>query len=550
MDSTTTTGKAYRLLIVALVVAVAFQPMLGAALAAGADDAATKELGVQLQPDCNPPSTGDLAVDLVVGRLDEGYAIARNALDGGSVLEANQTCYSGEVIKNASHAEAFAAADVGFSHYSTLLTTMENRLKDSETYVWADVKADVAKEYRNESNTSVMKTSANQTVEKYYTTVAMNEYASWNTSAHHAYMIFNSSEQYGFNTSLALDDLPGTGGSPKATTHSFEFGTLGLGTSEAPLPNGSTTTVARLIVYNSAGDVVFNMTPHDHGPNSSTHTAIWIDDPEATSLAADPGDQVFLDQEDYYNRTQDVLDRTERMKENAAQFVDAIESKTNSSDFDSMDIVDCTTMTSQFNTDLESTGYYGWAAGEMGCMGINGSINNSFSITYDEVPSQIYNASSSSYETVDPEPVNLTGTMFTDWKPAKTNGSFVVNTTYDTSNTNSPVYFVAQVNANETERFILNGTFTIESLRNVKTGESVNRTSTQEQVRATSNATFTKQELLDILQYRDKTLNTHSSDTETPPPEFDFGNISPFGAGVGALVALGVVVVVGKEFAS
>jgi hypothetical protein len=138
--------------------------------------------------------------------------------------------------------------------------------------------------------------------------------------------------------------------------------------------------------------------------------------------------------------------------------------------------------------------------------GLNGSVDESFEITY--TPAENSSLSDSENATFQSgESYNLTGTLFTNWEPSSTNGSFERGTTYNTSNADSPVWVIYQANDSTTEIAELNGEFTIDTLTDVSTGEEVNSTTLEENNRGSYNATLDQARMEWLINYHDNITN-------------------------------------------
>lgn len=99
------------------------------------------------------------------------------------------------------------------------------------------------------------------------------------------------------------------------------------------------------------------------------------------------------------------------------------------------------------------------------------------------------------------ESVFLSGSLFTDWKPASTNESFDTGATYDTANSGgeSVIFLDSTQSGQAPGYYTLNGSFTVLDLYNAETGEPVNSTMMEDYNTQTFDAVNTRDEVTRIL---------------------------------------------------
>lgn len=138
----------------------------------------------------------------------------------------------------------------------------------------------------------------------------------------------------------------------------------------------------------------------------------------------------------------------------------------------------------QYRTD-NGTGELSAAAASLAATGYNTSLDHSFTLTV--------NPGTNSSRTIN-------GTLFTNWEPGSTNGSFVTNHTYNASKTTKPVY----VATNDGVAYFEDKKFRIEEMRNVETGETVSKVSPRDYNRQTDtvNETLLRQQLTAMEEIR------------------------------------------------
>jgi len=252
----------------------------------------------------------------------------------------------------------------------------------------------------------------------------------------------------------------------------------------------------------------------------------------------------ILDVSKAYSFWDSIHAERDRMANQSATFVSDVYANWNRSELEnnSTEFFDAITLATQFNTNENTTGYNGWTAAEMGLYGINGTANRTFTIDYTP------DGDGDGYEPN--ETVRLYGSLFTNWQPNATNGSYVNGSTYNTTNA-APglVFFTAQFN-DSSQMVRLDGEFTIRELRSGKTGETLNETTLEEDNRQTLNYTSFIEEMERMQDYRENITVAVEGESEEEPTGFDFGGLSPMGAGVGGLAALVLVVVVANQLGS
>ena len=553
MDSTTTTGKAYRLLVVALVVAVAVQPMLGAALASSASTSTTASA---VPDDCRNSFTEAFLETLTLR--------AQPLVDEGE-------CKAQELVANATWADIYASglaqADLGKAGRTPVL----NHLNDSKTFARTIVKSTAVKAFNNGTSKSQIKAKVNDSVEEYYAPMHENLISTHNANLNQLWYIWNTEANNSVDsvavTYLQNDNRPfdysQSGPSGKlwdkdAYTPDWELRTL-----NATLVDGSTTNMSALWL----SDGNYWIEPTQQHPDTYTNGRsfhYFATDPTSNvsnDLVMNRSNSVVVyDHEEYADAFERINQTAEDVKVNAEKYVDGLFATYNQSQgINVSEVLDPITLSSQWNTNYESTGYHGWMAAEIGLTGLEGNISSSFAINYTPAADQLCSYSGGlngsgnrSCAFTAGNTTQMDGTLMTDWAPSKTNGSFVRNQTYDTSNANVSVLFVEQVTANRSRLVRLNGTFEVYRLTNVQTGETLNATELEEQNQQTWEENSTVEQLRSLLEYRNRSVTINEGETTVQPPSGDglFTNISPLGAGIGGLVALGAVVIIGKELAS
>jgi hypothetical protein len=234
------------------------------------------------------------------------------------------------------------------------------------------------------------------------------------------------------------------------------------------------------------------------------------------SRTIDSADRAFmLDGSERAALLTEIASANTQMRDNLDLWVGNYHSSYTAGDINETDLLDPTTLAQEFSTSYNDTGYYGYAAGSLAVQGTNGTFNESFTV-----------------ELADGTVLN--GTLFTDWSPASTNGSFVTGTTYNISNADAPVYFAT----NDGLRLIQQD-FTITTLTDVKTGETVNETQLEDYNRQTADTSLTADQLAQLLELRQE---LDEKQAQAGGGGGLLGSLGLDGMSTGVILALGAVV--------
>ena len=554
-----------RAFVALLVLSLVAQATVGTAAAQTAAD------------DCDPEDTEDLVVNMVTAQ----FRAVENALDGGSIFDYNggivtdDDCFSQSQLEEQTKVRAYQAALGGGDISNDIVTIQQNHVDDSRTFASTIAKREILVGIENGDNLSTIEQNVNESIEDYYTTVQINVLNAWRTTVNDLWYTGNISEHYGVPQTLIFQGHQKRGGeygdwtfTPDATNPSNidepDYGNIS--TYNTTLLNGSTHPVTRVVFEDADSEPgsfpelrqeVVDLTnntyeTYDFGYDSK----IWARYPTSTFAASGESGistnaTMVLDENDWRSLWVDIENASTQMKRNyagnngvAEQAMDQL----NASEFDASEFVDANTLATQFSTNYESTGYYGWRGAEAALLGWNGTLNDSFSITYDEFGTKTTYTNSSgniTSNTTEIGPVNMTGVLYTNWVPNTTNGSFVVGETYNTSNADSPVYFINQSTGNTTEFVTLNGTFTINELTNVRTGNSINSTTLEQQHRQTTNVSLTVEEMRRLIDLEEEAIQSYdTAGGGGGGGGWNFGDLSLGGAALAGLLALGGAILV------
>jgi hypothetical protein len=510
------TGRLRRALVLAIVVGLVAQSAVAPAMAAPEDDGAFGD-------ECGRTFT-ELTVDVLTGSLS-----------------ASAKCEAQDLVANATAADLYVSALAQKDLRNAGLTPIENHVEDSRTFARTIAKTEAVKAFNNGSSKAETKSIVNESVEDYYTTMQLNLAETHRANVNQLLYLYNivvNSTSYDENTFVSHDEFATADG--KWPSNDFFTRASGVELSVEQrgytMLNGTNETVAALNV----SEGYYYLSPFFRGTpttnSNKKYENYYINNP---NTSGGTGDSVIIDSTTheiayyhggYVQTNWKIENASADVKVNAEQYVDALYSTYNQSEGVPVDeVLDPLTLTAQWNTDYNSTGYHGWVAAELGLTGLEGNVNSSFEIAYtprvNHTPQQFaLNGSSTEYAFVDGVESNMSGTLYTDWKPASTNGSFQKGATYDTANANTAVLFIEQVDANSSRVVTLNGTFTIDSMTNVQTGESVNETTLDEQNQQTWNASSTEEEITNLTEYRQKVIENYETSSTGGGGSVDVGS--------------------------
>jgi hypothetical protein len=407
------------------------------------------------------------------------------------------------------HIEVSTHVDTVASSQKTLDVVMTNQVEDgSRTVAWSKGKAAAVKAMNNGANESETKAAAKEAVEDYYTTMEMNLVNSRNDS---------------INKAAYLDEVYKSQGSLSgsfifARQGGLDAGYSDMGTSEFTLVNGTVVTVATP-VGTDTDTIKMDWTPGSRtanytGPTTDFGAATLHANYEANVTPSRP-DGLVVNGTRSAALFSEIANANSQMKSNLDLWVGNYHSSYTAGDINETDLLDPSTLAQEFATDYEDTGYYAYAAGDLAVQGTNGTFNESFTIVLND-------------STV------LNGTLFTDWEPSATGGSFETGTTYQIDNATAPVYFAT----NDGLRLIQQD-FEITEMTNVQTGETVNSTQLQDYNRQTADTSLTADQLAQLLELRQE---LDEKQAQAGGGGGLLGSLGLDGMSTGVILALGAVV--------
>jgi hypothetical protein len=209
-----------------------------------------------------------------------------------------------------------------------------------------------------------------------------------------------------------------------------------------------------------------------------------------------------LDAERYGTALTKVQNNEDTAKANVDQLVTDIYASYNAGELNATDLAQASplTMATRASTDLNSTGYYGFASAQAAALGISTDTNASHVVRHDWTR---FDHSTDSEVT---STVNTTGTLFYtgDDSPSLATGS-----TIDPANHSGEFYMAVSsmdgINDSATPNYVqMNGTFEILSATNTQTGEPVNTTTMEPRPEySTTNVSNLQDQINELQQLRD-----------------------------------------------
>ncbi|WP_435364534.1 hypothetical protein [Haloarchaeobius sp. DYHT-AS-18] len=484
----------------------------------------------------------------------------------GHVYDAGR-CNEAQQFVNATHADLYASSLALEDLEESNIVALRNHLEDARTSAKTIAKAEALEQFKNGSNRSEAKAAVNQSLEDYYVTLQRNLLEVHRSNVNQMIYIigvYNNNSlpdsSVGYGTSNTNNAYEGplnlsTMNNPISDSN-YEFHN---GTQNATLLNGSNVSIPVIKMWDTAGTFYYATTNPDHSHSASNGyiLAFGVSDPDdytsglpinytndTAGLAYDGGS--------YHLAYSDIEVQFNQTKTNGSAYVDALyDTYGNYSEVNVTEVLDPITLTSEWSTNLNTTGSYGWIAAEMGLAGLEGNVNSSFTINYTPHAADQYagtlNGSGNFTDSANITSVNMSGTLFTGWAPSSTNGTFERGMTYNTSNADAPVYFVNQ-SANSSTVIELDGEFTIESLVDVTSGNEINSTTLESRNQQTWNASSTREEMISLLDYRDQVIDNY--DTGGGGGGSLFEGVSFGGAAIGSLVAIAGLLLLADRSAS
>ena len=455
----------------------------------------------------------------VVVSFAAGYAV-------NEYLEPKGSTYT-EIDANETYQGVYNQAQMVSGQLDQTGTVMSNTvLGGARTLAWTNGKASFMDALEVNKSRAVARQWASENVTQYYTVTQTNLYRQFNSSMKE--MKYLAGVHAG-HSSLgdAFSMVP---------TEAYDFVNKSLpaanfSTAEVTLINGSTLPLVEAHMggmwSSLSGQTTIEVTVTPHSARLQDGGTSHFGGDIAIKANYGQNRSVVVNSTQFRTVSDALINQEAQMTTNIEAWANQTYDAWEAGDVNITDIQDPSTLAQEFATSYNSTGYYAYAGADLALMNVGTSMNNSFQV-------EVY------------QPNNMTreefGQIYTNWEPAATGGDLVVNHTYNISKTTETVYIAT----NDGLELIEND-FRITEMRNVKTGEQVNRTVIHHYNRQTANATLTEEQLQQMTE-----LMTLLNEREAAAaggggggwPDLGFGGA---GLPIGLLVAAGGALVLLKD---
>lgn len=407
---------------------------------------------------------------VVVG-MAAGYAASE-------YLEPEGDAYT-RVDANETHQEVYGQSVMVSGQLNQTSTIMQNTVEGgSRNLAWNEAKRAGIVALNAGKNRSVAGQWATENVSDYYAVTEENTLNQWTSSMNEMKYLAGV---YGSHDSLSNPYLSPRYSAAGYTFNSKNFGESAFSTKNYTLVNGSAVeyTYARINGHSwvdgtKSGDAYIGF-----------QSVSGIDTRNPLVMKAGYGsNQTKVIRTSEYLTVLNAIDTAnQQMTDNADVWVNETYDSYSAGEINLTDIPDASTLSQEFNTDENTTGYYAYAGADLAMMGVGSNLNETFTVE------QLDNGSVTE---------TLHGTLFSNWEPSQTNGSWVNGTVYDTANTSDLVYVATNDGLQ-----LVEGEFRISEMRNAKTGEKVNKTVHHHYNRQTSNVSVTEEQLQELIEVRE-----------------------------------------------
>lgn len=401
--------------------------------------------------------------------------------DSGCVWESGDETQVENLTDTDAYSSGLSLKDSADSYTSTTANYME----DSRTVAYSKGKITLVNELNNETSSSVAKNEVNKSVEDYYSRSQKQVIADWNAKVMQLTYLANSSS--------GLRGTYYTGG------NSYNYPVAEYKTNISyTLANGTTTTIYG-IALSGVGRV---LTPVSGSGTDSYHQGIVeIQDPDTGAWTqildtTDYGTIGNFDGDGKDPKGSELLDTSEaqstQVVNNLGPYSDEVYSQYQAGEIDSTDLAlnDPTVIAQEASTDLDSTGYYSYAAIMLASIGAAGNVNVSHTVKTGDGTS-------------------LNGTVYYTGDDAPVDG-WQTGTTYNLTNLNGTVYMAVQKesgNATVVDLSDYGSEFTITEATNTKTGDTVNTTTINRYTYDSTNASNLQEEINRLKELRETYKN-------------------------------------------
>lgn len=398
---------------------------------------------------------------------------------------------------NLTHANIYEAASSQKEQRQSMLSTMGNYLQDSRTVAWSKGEAAAVAALRNGSTESEAQQAFNESVNDYLAGKQLQLIASNNVSLeevqYHSEVAYNSSMPNNtvylkfhstYDSATYYQGLKDSSGAESATsTRDINFIT-----ETVTLVNGSTEKSMQVEIYTSSD------AGYDYAGVTSTAETLNYDKGSFHHLgvkapSSSYSNLNYYDWDEYGDKWASIQSIASTVRQNGAKYVSTLADAHAANNVNLTDYVSASTLAQEYAMDYNGTGHYSYAWAMLADSGLTTASLNGTDRMYirDE-------SSGFSYE----------GMMFSQATPSSTNGTWMVDTTYNASKIDG----IQMVITTESKKVELTDNFTISRVVN-ESGGNVSQVHAQQYVYRTNN----------VSQYQD--LQTQLSQLQMEIQEWE-----------------------------
>lgn len=425
------------------------------------------------------------------GSIMENTACASHTLDSVTSVTESEDQQTKLDIRSAAFGVK-SSAEVSMASY-------DNYLNDSKSAAWMKAQVAVAEAYQNDSSQSQARVAAKTAIQDYYLTKQINLLEHYNNQLYQYHLL---QERAANESGVPADYVHGY----SKWENTDKNRTFDLGSESVTLLDGSSYTI-------------HTVTTSAYEPGSLTG---WANIRSVGVKSHDDFEHVgllyFQDYQDRWNRIQAI---NSDLQPEASNFVDSTYADFESGEINASDVISANTAMFEYGTAYNESGSLYDSVGALAMMGYDTpNLNDSGTMTVS------YNGQ------------NYTGVVMARNAPG---GSWVTNTTYNTSNISGPV-FIATTEGTKVD-FAGGETFTVVGMTSTE-GSQIDQVQTTKYVYKTANTSQLHEmqnriaELQDELEARQKSVGGESGSDGSIPVE---------AIGIGLLAVAAVAVLSSRE---
>jgi len=404
--------------------------------------------------DCYRASGGSALLDLM----------GLNSSEIDDITNVDKAC-GREALENITDSKAYTSGVELHASTDMHLNTVDNSMEDARSVAWAKAKIEIVEAMEQGENASVAKSQAKDAVDEYYTLRQKNLV------------------EKAWANAYAIEDISN---SSSVTEYYLSGDNQWADASSVSVADGTWITYAD-------GSGTFPPKINSQAAGASRSVS-WLSTESDYRVSFNGSNSGELYQPDNFKaRFDEMADQSNQVNNNVDTYVDNVYAEYNEGDLDASDIAESspTAVASQAATDLNSTGYYGYASAALRSVGVAGPTNTSHIVTLEDgtqIEGTLYvtdtdNFSVSTGETYDPG--NFSGSVFIT----------VAELTYENGTAVKGSELASQFHP-------VQQNFTVESATNTKTGDAVEVTTGEDKDYTSNNASKLKQELEEMQEAR------------------------------------------------